>query len=302
MLDRESASDASRVLPPMPVIVGAPRSGTTLLRFMLDAHPDVAIPPETGFLPAVASLPSDAAGAQASADSIIDFPAGAPAWADYGIDAATFRAERDVQHARAPVDVVRAFYRSYAARFGKPRWGDKTPTYCLHLATVGALLPEAHFVHIIRDGRDVAQSIKPLWFSPGESVESRAAFWRECVRAARDQSAAIPARYLEIRYEELVTFPERTLVSVCDFLGLEYDAVMLEYHRSAGTRLREHGDRRREDGSLVVSGETRLRQQALTMQPPQTARVGAWHHTMAPDERERFEAIAGDVLRQLGYA
>lgn len=290
------------ILVPMPIVVGAPRSGTTLLRFMLDAHPDLAIPPETGFLPTVASLSPDTAGAQAAVDTLIGFPSGASAWNDFGLDAETFRTLSDVQDAYAPVDVVRAFYRSYAARFDKPRWGDKTPTYCHHIAKVGALLPEAHFVHIIRDGRDVAQSIKPLWFSPGESVEVRAAFWKECVRAARDQSVAVSGRYLEIRYEALVASPERALARVCDFLDLPYDPAMLDYYRTAGMRLREHGDRRRDDGSLLVSRETRLRQQAMTMQPPQTARVGAWHDTMAPDERDRFERVAGDLLSDLGYS
>jgi len=88
----------------MPIIVGAPRPGTTLLRFMLDTHPEMAIPPETGFL---ALFPH--------------------------------------------------FYQLYASRFAKPRWGDKTPSYCHHMQNIEEVLPEAHFIHIIRDGRDETQ-------------------------------------------------------------------------------------------------------------------------------------------------
>ena len=286
----------------MPIVIGAPRSGTTLLRFMLDAHPSLAIPPETGFLPAIVALPSDMAGARAAIDTVTTFPPGAPAWPDYGIDLADFRAADDVLSAATPADVARAFYRHYAARFGKARWGDKTPTYCHHVAAVGALLPEARFVHIIRDGRDVAESIKPLWFSPGESVEARAMFWRDCVRAARAQADQVRGRYMEVRYEDLVEAPEPVLRTVSDFVDLPFDSAMLEYHRGVPTRLLEHGDRVADAGALVVSHEARLRQLALTREPPQPARAAAWRNTMLPDERERFEAVAGDLLRELGYA
>jgi hypothetical protein len=285
----------------MPIIVGAPRSGTTLLRFMLDAHPALAIPPETGFLPAIASLPSDAEGAREAVATITAFPPDAPAWPDYGLDASAFRRVDDVQRAAMPAGVVRAFYRSYAARFGKARWGDKTPTYCRHVAAIGALLPEAHFIHVIRDGRDAAESIKSFWFSPGKEVEVRAAFWRDCVRAARSQAAQVQGRYLEVRYEQLLEATEPVLQTIGRFLELPYDPAMLDYHLRASMRLAEHGDRVRSDGALVVSRAARLQQQALTTEPPQRARAGAWRTTMAASERERFEAVAGDLLRELGY-
>ena len=286
----------------MPIVIGAPRSGTTLLRFMLDAHPSLAIPPETGFLPAIGALPPDMAGARAAIDTVTTFPPDAPAWPDYGIDTAAFRAAEDVLSAATPADIARAFYRHYAARFGKTRWGDKTPTYCHHVAAVGALLPEARFVHIVRDGRDVAESIRPLWFSPGESVEARAAFWRDCVQAARAQATQVRGRYLEVRYEDLVEAPEPVLRTVSQFVDLSFDPAMLEYHRGVPARLLEHRDRVRDDGALVVSHETRLRQLALTREPPQRARAAAWRNTMSATERERFEAVAGDLLRELGYA
>lgn len=286
----------------MPIIVGAPRSGTTLLRLMLDAHPVLAIPPETGFLPIVAALPADVAGARAAIDTVTNYPPDAPAWPDYGIDADLFREADDVRRAATPADVVREFYRCYAERFGKARCGDKTPTYCCHLTAIGALLPEARFVHVIRDGRDVAESIKSLWFSPGAEVEARAALWRDCVVAARVQSTSVPGRYLETRYEELVDAPVTVLRRICRFIDLEYQDTMLAYHQGAATRLREHRARIRRDGAVVVTHEARLQQQALTMTPPQHARAGAWRTTMAATERTRFEEVAGDLLRELGYS
>ncbi len=76
---------------------------------------------------------------------------------------------------------------------------------------------------------------------------------------------------------------------------------MLEYHRGTEGRLQEHGDRFRADGTLVVSQQGRMRQQAMTLRPPSTERIGVWRHEMTAAERERFEAVAGELLAELGY-
>src|SRR5947209_19596966 len=87
--------------PPMPIIVGVPRSGTTLLRFILDAHPDLAIPPETGFL-----VPLAAHAGQLSADALCNlvttYPPEYPGWADFGISAEMYRSRL---HQIEPFDV-----------------------------------------------------------------------------------------------------------------------------------------------------------------------------------------------------
>jgi hypothetical protein len=284
----------------MPVIVGAPRSGTTLLRLMLDAHSTLAIPPETGFLALGPALAGGADPRRTFFDSVTTFPPGAPAWPDFGIPAADFRAALDRLDPFSAGEGCRAFYRLYASRFGKPRWGDKTPTYALHLATVAELLPEAHALHLIRDGRDVALSLRPLWFSPGHEIETLAEYWKRCLTAARRQSGAC-AGYLEVRFEDLVHHTEAELRRICRFLDLEFERGMLEYHVEAPARLAEHQERRRADGTVIVSREARLRQQALATRPPQPSRAGAWARAMTAGERERFEAVAGDLLDELGY-
>src|SRR6185503_15592945 len=107
----------------------------------------------------------------------------------------------------------RSFYRLYANRHGKTRWGDKTPVYCKHIDAIRRVLPESRFIHIIRDGRDVALSLRQIWFSPGPDIETQAKYWSDCVRAAR--SAGLGRNdYFEIRYEELVLNPKATLKKV----------------------------------------------------------------------------------------
>lgn len=268
---------------------------------MIDAHPDVAIPPETGFLMQGAQFTDTGDELRRQfIETITAFPADGPAWPDFGISKESFR--EAIQHIEpfSVSDGYRAFYRAYAARFDKPRWGDKTPMYCLHLDTIEAVLPEAHFIHLIRDGRDVALSWRQTWFYPGRRVEVQAEQWAQCVSTARALGARC-RRYLEVRFEDLVMNPAGVLTEICRFVELPYAAGMLDYHTRVPLRLTEHVGRARPDGTLIVSRETRLLQQALTMLPPQRSRIHSWKHTMDRDERARFEAVAGDLLRTLGY-
>lgn len=286
----------------MPIIIGAPRSGTTLLRLMLDAHPDLAIPPETGFLVPCAQQASQ--GTVSREDffrTVTGYPPEAPGWPDFQIPAATFLARLSSLESFTVADGLRTFYEMYAARFAKSRWGDKTPLYCLHAQSIEALLPEAHFVHVIRDGRDVALSLRPLWFAPGQDIETLAAYWRQCVTTGRQQGAGC-RRYLEIRFDQLVDNTREALAGICEFLDLEFDDRMLRYYEFAPGRLREHQGRVRPDGSVVVTRDQRLRQQHRTCQPPDRSRLSVWKQDMPRDEQQRFDTIAGDVLRDLGFA
>jgi hypothetical protein len=285
----------------MPVIVGAPRSGTTLLRFMLDAHPELAIPPETGFLALGSALhTSDERLRERFFEAVTAYPADAPAWNDFGLSKPLFWSLLEQVEPFSVADGYRAFYRAYAHIHGKARWGDKTPGYCLQMAAIEELLPEAHFIHVIRDGRDVALSLREMWFSPGDDIEALAQHWVTHVTTGRQQGSR-RAHYLEVRFEELVKDSRLVLQQVCAFLGLRFMPAMLDYHRRTPGRLEEHRDRRRTDGTLVVSHQGRRQQQALTMEPPRASRAQAWRRRMAPAEQVRFEAVAGALLQELGY-
>lgn len=287
--------------PPMPIIVGSPRSGTTLLRLMLDSHRDLAIPPETGFLVLGKQLCDAGEGRHdALFRAITAYPPDAPAWADFGIPTEMFLSRLEVLQPFSVAEGFRLFYRMYAERFGKRRTGDKTPLYCRHIREIAELLPEAHFIHLVRDGRDAAVSLREQWFSPGHEIETQAHFWRTNVLTARQQGAECP-HYLEVRYECLIRETERELRRICSLIDLEFDPAMLRYYERAPERLREHLERRRIDGTLVVSREIRARQQASTTHPPDPARIGVAGRALTEAERDRFEAIAGDALRAFDY-
>lgn len=286
---------------PMPVIVGAPRSGTTLLRLMLDAHPDLAIPPETGFVVAASALDASTSDLRARfLDTVTAFPPQAPNWEDFGL---AREALAEAVQALEPFTVangLRAFYRLYAQRLGKPRWGEKTPDYSLHIGTIAALLPEARFVHLIRDGRDVAASWRQQWFSPGHEPEVLARAWTDRVRAARGAGLG-RTHYVEVFYEDLVARPEPVLRHLCDFLDLHWSDQLLNHQERAPRRLEEHRTRLSLDGTVIASHAQRLRQQRRTMERPGTGRIGSWREELSEDEVRRFERVAGGLLVELGY-
>ena len=286
----------------MPVIIGAPRSGTTLLRFMLDAHPDLAIPPETGFLvPCAQRTGKGTVSLEEFFQTVTAYPSEAAGWHDFQIPEETFLTALRNIHSFTVADGIRVFYELYASRFDKSRWGDKTPGYCLHVRSIEALLPEVHFVHIIRDGRDVALSLRPMWFAPGRDIEALATQWCRYVTIGRQQGA-LCSHYLEVRYEALVENSREVLAGICTFLDLDFDDRMLRYHELVPERLREHQGRFRPDGSVVVTREQRLGQQHRTTQPPDRSRVTVWKRDMPRDEQLRFDAVAGNLLRELGFA
>ncbi|MBA4188907.1 MAG: hypothetical protein C0467_12995 [Planctomycetaceae bacterium] len=283
----------------MPFIVGAPRSGTTLLRLMLDSHPWLAIPPETGFLFLAEEL---GWAADIAADEFVSrlarHPANAPHWPDFNVSLPAVRSRLPERTSVAAG--LRAFYAAYADRFGKPLGGDKTPDHTRSMATTAAHLPEARFLHIIRDGRDAILSWQKTWFAPSQDIESLAREWATRVRIARKQRLPA-ARYLEVRYEALITSPETVLREICTFLNLPFAYAMLEYHKHAPQRLAEHQSRHRADGTVVATQEQRLSQQRLTCQPPQTDRVGGWRRVFTREDNNAFHRGSGNLLAELGY-
>jgi len=291
----ELAPVQARQLPPAPFIVGVPRSGTTLLRMMLDAHPAMAIPSETDFLPEVI------AGCPTSADPVAFFLArvlGDNRWSDHHLDADVFRARIA---AIEPFDVgqaIRAFYRLAGERWNKPRFGDKTPGYVLYLPQIQQALPEAHFIHIIRDGRDVALSVKPTWWGP-KTIDDAARRWTRNLNKARADSAQL-AHYLEIRYEDLIQDTETILRQVCEFIQLPWDDCMLDYHQHSARRLAELTDSVRPDGQFIVAERWRDIH-ALTTKPPDTSRAGRWKTEMPEHDQREYEALAGELLGYFGY-
>ena len=260
------------------VVLGVSRSGTTLLKAMLDSHSQLAIPSESYFIPQLWHRH----GAQPSREAFVDDLRRLAKIREWGVDPEDVR--RRLPERPSFSEAVQTIYRIYAEARGKPRFGDKTPLYMQHLDVLARAFPRARYVHIVRDGRDAALSLLAMTrrprFNPARprGVGDFACAWEREVRSARRFGRDHP--YLELRYEDLVAEPEARLREVCAFLELDYEPGMLEYHR-------------REDPALHADHPR------LAQPPVRDAR--SWRREMSPRDGELFEAIAGDLLAELGY-
>jgi hypothetical protein len=264
------------------IVLGVRRSGTTLLRVMLDRHPALAVPDESYFIPTLAARHRGALEASRFCDDV----ARISTLRDWGVRPADVAAR--LRPGATAADGIAAIYEAYAAARGKERWGDKTPMYMSRLGLLERLFPTAVFVHLVRDGRDAARSFLEMpaglvtesWGHPRDAA-GFACQWRTEVRAALALGRRLgPARYLELRYERLVADPEGALRAVSAFAGLEFDPVMLAYPGTLDLAAKPH--------------QTRLAQ-------PPTAGVRDWRTEMAPSDIAAFDAIAGDTLAACGY-
>ncbi|HYH61355.1 MAG TPA: sulfotransferase [Solirubrobacterales bacterium] len=295
----------SDALQPAPFVVGVGRSGTTLLRLMLDAHPELAIPPETHFLPELIGLYAD--GREPETEELVEAVKTHPGWRDFGMDEnelrISFAARAGLGPAGDAAGAIRAFYAAYSSGHQKPRWGDKTPVYIESIALIGSVLgDQARFIHLIRDGRDVAVSRGARAVKRGREAtpaQDEAKTWQRRIEGARAQATEVD-HYLELRYEDLIADPESVLREACEFIEVGFDPAMLDYHERASDRLAELSDLPGKGGK-VRPGSERVAAHALTSEPPRADRVERWRTELTADAIAEYEDVAGDLLADLGY-
>jgi hypothetical protein len=294
---RRRVADERR--PPAPFIVGVNRSGTTLLRMMLDSHPELTIPPETHFVPELIRL---ARRENMTRKRLLRAATNHPRWGDFGLDEAQLLDRLQQVKPLTPAGAIRSFYDLYAEREGKTRWGDKTPRYMRAMPRIQRALPEARFIHLIRDGRDVALSqAERALEGEAPAMAEVAERWRRRISTARKHAGELDS-YLEVRYEDLVADPDATLRRICEFIELDFDPAMLAYHRRAAERLTEMDrDLGSGENGPVRTGDQRLAGHAMTTEPPSTERCGRWRREMSAADVREFDRVAGELLADLGY-
>jgi hypothetical protein len=285
---------------PFPVIVGCPRSGTSLLAVMLDAHSQLAIPPETSFLPNVMGLTGDPASLRRRFFDIVTADRMTISnWSDFGLDKDAFWRRLEAIPVFTVAAGTRTFYALYAEAQHKRRTGDKTPGYVFTMQHIQTLLPEAHFIHVIRDPRDTAMSWRKTWFAPSQDYAVLGAYWRQNVEVGRRAAPAL-RHYQEIRFEDLVVRPKAELERLCAYLSLSYEPAMLDSGARGQARLEKLQGRPHADGRVIARDE-RTRIHVNLARPPMVERVEAWRREMTEAERREVESGAGSLLHELGY-
>jgi sulfotransferase family protein len=258
-----------------------------MLQLMLHAHPRIAIPPETRFMLAVyaerrtfgdLALPANR---RALARRIVERPE--TRFGDLGLDADDI-VERITAGPGTLGSALGTVFQRYAARFGKPRWGDKRPAYLHNIDILLRLFPDAQFINIVRDGRDCVASLKEMsWHR--KDIYATVAAWARAVDDARRAARLLgPRQWHEVRYEDLVADPQRRLAAMCAYLGEQYHPAMAEPSAVAEV--------------AVPSFKT---WHALTHAPVTTQRVQSWQTRLDADEIALCEAALGSRLVAGGY-
>jgi hypothetical protein len=258
-----------------PIFVGgAGRSGTTLLRVILDSHHNIACGPELKVIPKLCAL-----------------------WQDLQ----TSFAPPLRQYLLAPKDIndivgqmILALLEKYRQHSGKMRVAEKSPNNVYFFEHLNHMFPESPLVHVIRDGRDVVCSLLTMnWFNSEtrqkleytSDARKAAGYWANSVRAgqAAGQKPSVATRYIELRYELLVTDPTPTLRKLFTFLDEPWDPAVLRYHEQGRN----------------LAGESSASQVSRELY---TSAVGRWQRDLNPKDKAAIKEVAGDLLIELGYA
>jgi len=256
-----------------------------MLRLMLNAHPNIAIPFESDFIPKfyqrlgeygdlriptnIAHLLQDISEQSfVKRGNLVQNP--------------------DAILARRPEsygELIAAIYEVYAETQGKRRWGDKDPDYVAQIDVLWNLFANCRIVHIVRDGRAVANSLRRQeWGS--SNLLKLARDWSWQVTLAHKMGQMIGARqYMEIRYEDLVNAPQRILEEICSFLDEPFDVQMLDYHKNA----------------KIYMPESSLKYHSSSIRPPDPQKIHAWRDGMSLADQTLFEEVAGHTLESFGY-
>jgi hypothetical protein len=256
------------------VVGGCGRSGTTLARVILDSHPHICCGPESKiFLPR-----------RIRPHKLRD---------RFKLDGAPFDAVYAASRSRA--EFIDRFAALCCTTSGKQRWAEKTPDNVLNLGYIFSRFPETRFVHLLRDGRDVACSLRT---HPRHKVVRgklvKLNTWRpmeECVTRWRDSLAALKPyladpRVHTVKYEDLVSEPRATVARMLEFLGEPWDERVLA-HSQAESRYRD---------------ATTFPQNPEALKPIEAKSMRRWKRDMSAEDRAIFKQIAGSLLVETGYA
>jgi Sulfotransferase family len=259
-------------------IVGAPRSGTTLLRVTLNRHSQLAVCGETHYFQRVYARRHAFGdpGNPRNRERIVAAYLAIEPVRRLGMDIGFLR-QRMLSEGISWSALFASMIQAYAASHGKPHAGEKTPQHALHVNTLREWFPDCSIIHLVRDPRAVVCSLTHMpWAS--RSVLMGARTWRLFNTAAC--SASTHDNYVRVKYEELVAQPEEQLRRLCGHIGLEYQEALLQ------------PDPAEFDPARPVH-------RAYEKMTP--ARTALWRTELEPWQVSAIEAAAGDRMEEFGY-
>lgn len=265
-------------------VIGSGRSGTTLLRLMLNMHSRLRVPRESGFLiPLLEALPAYGPLAETQLSAAYEIVRNHPRWPDWECADPVLHRAIYTNPGSSLAEVIDRIFRECSGMRNKLHWGDKTPKNSLYVAQLDEVFPAGKFIHVVRDARDVYVSMREArWFEGNTRRIAR--YWSGMTLDALRGRALGPGRYLEIHYEALVSTTEQVLREVCAFLGVAFEEGMLQFYQTADQE--------------TAPWEQSLHQK--TRSPVCGDRVGRWRSEISTKELWVLEAYAGETMRRVG--
>ncbi len=291
---KETRPEIERILAlPFLFIVGRPRTGTTLLRVIFDAHPNVIVPPECQF---VVNLYSKYGRKKfwdvKLLERFIQDLAGQWRIEMWNLEEDQLRRNLyALQGKHSYGDICKAVYASYPSLFpndGLKLLGDKNPGYTIYTQRLLKIFPDARFIYINRDYRDNYVSIREVGFDlaiPSLPAQK----WKYFYRKIHRDAALNPSRYHFVRYEDLVMRPEETVRGLCTFAGIPYHPAMLEYHRKKEEFTRDY-----------PPGVLQKYHSGIT-HGIYTHRLEIWRERLTPRQVRLLDATVGKLAAEAGY-
>lgn len=266
-------------------VVGCPRSGTTLLYSMLLSAGDFAVYlAESNVFNLLGPRFGDLS-VKGNREKLIDAWLQSKLFRASFLDAAQIRAKLSAE-CRSSGDFLRIVMEEIARMQGVKRWADNSPEELLHACRIKRELPDALFIHIIRDGRDVALSldtrvhkwVRPVSWDRKDSLLVAGLFWEWMVHAGRKQGKALGKDYMEVRFEDLQADPRSTLAKIGEFI--EQD---LNYER------------------ILQAGIGSVSEPNTSFKGDKSGPVGRWKKKMSSESLALFEELVGATLKDLRY-
>ena len=270
-------------------IIGSGRSGNTLLRSILSGNSDISIPPESYRLPFAIKkfhIFNNREWNEVVREVLHEFEDCKEFYTwEIDIKDVRKRLENMTDSKRTLSNIFDELFCTYAEKHSPKSkiWGDKTPMNTLYLDWLGPVFPQSKFIHIIRDGRDVASSY--LKMERYGTILEAANRWINSIELAQSFGSKIKEDYMEIRYEDLVTNTESEIQRVCDFLNIKYDSAMLDHTKQVGKL-----------------GDTDKSHHSNLSKPISSESIGKWKSNLSESDQESITKLLHKHLERLGYA
>lgn len=278
---------------PFVFLIGRPRSGTTMLRSMLDAHPNIRIPLESAFIKNL--FPEYGMIKKWKPGKILAFHNDLrkqPQFNLWAIDNEYLKKLLlDIPEDFTFQEICKIIYSNVVSLFNKKEIkiiADKNPPYTLYIPFIQKIFPDARFIYIIRDYRDNVLSMKNVDFER-PWLPSLAYRWKYYNKKFLKSYRKDRSRFYIIKYEDLVTDPENHLKKLCDFLGIEYTDDMIHYNRIKDEALK------------IYPQELINRYHKSLFEPISTSKVGLWKNKMSATEIKKCDMIVGRYAEKAGY-